>query len=203
VRFLYIAVAAALLGPIGVVRADECMVAIDESACPDDGDPCTLDRCAGGICTHVDVPNRSTCDPVIASYLHTVGLDTLVGELETQLATMTLPDTARGLLAAALDATTGALVRAADALAGRIVMPEPAPGETLAQARARAAFGIARGVPPRVRSVVRVLRFPAVRAAGGSATVDLAQRARFLYRSSNQLKRELRALQRVSGVFAR
>jgi hypothetical protein len=32
---------------------------------------------------------------------------------------------------------------------------------------------------------------------------DLVRRARFLYRSTNQLKRELRRLQRVLGVFAR
>ena len=97
-RFLYIAVAAALLSPIGLgaARADDaCMGAIDGSTCPEDGDPCTIDRCASGSCTHVAVPDRSTCDPVLGAYQHTVGLDTLVGELQTQLAAMTLPETGR------------------------------------------------------------------------------------------------------------
>jgi hypothetical protein len=57
--------------------------------------------------------------------------------------------------------------------------------------------------PPRVRGVMKVLAVPGVRAAGGTDVVLLARRVRFLYRSANQLKRELRRLQRVSGVFAR
>jgi hypothetical protein len=50
---------------------------------------------------------------------------------------------------------------------------------------------------------MKVLAVPGVRAAGGTDLVYLARRVRFLYRSMNQLKRELRRLQRVYGVFVR
>jgi hypothetical protein len=56
-------------------------------------------------------------------------------------------------------------------------------------------------MPPRIRGVSRLLAVPAVRAAIGAPVGDLARRVRFLYRSTNQLKRELRRLQRVSGTF--
>ena len=100
----------------------------------------------------------------------------------------------------ALTLAESVLARASDALAGRLVIPPPAAGETLAQARARAAFGIVRDGPARVRAGTK-----AVHAAPGQALIagDLARRMRFLYRSLTMLKRELRRLQRVSGVLAR
>ncbi len=205
-RFLYIALAAALLGgpaaPVARAQVD-CSVASPGTLCEDDADPCTTDTCAGGVCTHVDVPNRTTCDPVIDAYRRTLGLADLLDELTADLAGMALPDTARVLVVSALDMTRADLARASDALAGRLAIPPPAPGETIAQARARSAFGIVRGMPPRVRSVVRVLAVPAVRSVGGPGVLDAARRVRFLYRSTNQLKRELRRLQIVTGVFSR
>jgi len=206
VRFLYIALAAALLGPptTGTGAADDtCLTAPAGTPCEDDDDPCTVDQCAAGTCGHVDVPNRSTCEPLIDAYRRTLGLSQLVNDLRAQFTTTALPETALVLVTDALAAVTGDLVRSSDALAGRIAVPPPAAGETLAQARARAAFGIARVTPPRIRGIVKVLAVPSVRAASGPNIVYLARRARFLYRSTNQLKRELRRLQRVSGVFAR
>lgn len=205
-RFLYIAIAAALLGPaaIAIHAADEgCLDAPEGTLCADDGDPCTVDECAGSACTHFDVPNRGTCEPLVDAYRRTLGLGELVVELRGQLEAVSLPETARLLVANALDAAATDLSRASEALAGRIAIPPPAAGETLAQARARAAFGITRATPPRVRGVVKVLAVPGVRASGGPNVAYLARRTRFLYRSTNQLKRELRRLQRVSGVFAR
>ena len=204
-RFLYIVFAAALLGfSATAIRADEaCIAAADGVPCPDDDDPCTVDQCAGGSCAHVDVPNRYTCEPLVDAYRRTLGLLQLVNAVREEFATIALPETAMVLVSDALAATAGDLARSSDALAGRIAVPPPAAGETLAQARSRAAFGIARGTPPRIRGVVKVLHVPAVRAAGGSTTVSLARRVRFLYRSANQLRRELRRLQRVSGVFTR
>ena len=67
----------------------------------------------------------------------------------------------------------------------------------------RSAFGITRVTPPRIRGVMKVLAVPGVRTAGGTDAFYLARRVRFLYRSTNQLKLELRRLQRVSGTFAR
>ena len=206
VRFLYIALAAALLGPptTGTGAADDtCLTAPAGTPCEDDDDPCTVDQCAAGTCGHVDVPNRSTCEPLVDAYRRTLGLSQLLHDLRGQFTTITLPETAFVLVTDALAAATGDLLRSSDALAGRIAVPPPAAGETLAQARARAAFGIARGTPPRILGILKVLRVPAVRAAGGPNVVDLARRTRFLYRSTNQLRRELRRLQRVSGVFAR
>lgn len=206
-RFLYIALAAALLGsaqPRIVVAADDpCPASPDATACPDDDDPCTVDACAGGVCQHVDVPNRSSCDPLIATYHEASGLATLVDELHDAVVAASLPLTAHVLLTNALQATEASLVRTADALAGRIPLPPPTGSDTIAQARSRAAFGIARATPARVRSVLRLLAVPSVRAASGASIDDLARRARFLYRNTSQLKRDLRRLQRVSGTFAR
>jgi len=179
------------------------MAAADGTPCPDDEDPCTVDACAGGGCQHTDVPDRTTCEPVVDAYQRTVGLRGQVDELVAGLAAVTLPDPARVLVDDALAGTIGDLARTADALAGRITIPPPAPGETLAQARARAAFGIARAAPPRLRSVIQMLAVPVVRGTAGPDIVELARRTRFLYRGTNQLKRVLRRLQRVSGVFSR
>jgi len=206
VRFLYIALAAALIGaPVGTAVAadDACLSVANGTLCPDDGDPCTTDQCVDETCTHVDVPSRTTCDPVVDAYRRTLGLGVLVVDLRAQFETVPLPDAAHLLVGNALEAAGADLARSSDALAGRIVVPPPAAGETLAQARARAAFGITRVTPPRVRGVMKVLAVPGVRAAGGVDVLYLARRVRFLYRSTNQLKRELRRLQRVSGTFAR
>ena len=205
-RLLYIALAVAVVGalPISKARADDpCTGAIDGATCPDDGVPCTVDRCASGVCTHVDVPNRTTCDPVADAYRQALDLRALVAELAARVSTATVPDTARVLIDDALASTTSDLARSSEVLAGRITIPPPAAGETLAQARARAAFGIARAAPPRLRSVTLMLDVEVVRATAGPAIVDLARRTHFLYRGTNQLKRELRRLQRVSGVFSR
>jgi hypothetical protein len=204
VRLLHIALAAALAGvPAGAVAGadDPCLAAAEGTACADDHDPCTVDRCVGGACVHSDVPSRPTCEPLVDAYLRTLGLGDLVADLRAQLETM--PDSARMLLEDPLDAVAADLVAASDALAGRVEIPAPGAGQTLAQARARVAFEIARQSPPRVRVVLKALANTAVRAAIGPTSVDLARRVRFLYRSTNQFKRELRRLQRVSGAFAR
>jgi hypothetical protein len=207
VRFLYIALAAALLwSPCrpSVSAADDLCASLPAAApCPDDGDPCTVDACADGVCGHIDVADRTNCEPLVPVYNQAVGLGALVAELDAAVATATLPETARILMTNALQATAASLTRTSDALSGRIAIPEPAAGETITQARSRAAFGIARATPTRVRSVMRLLAVPSVRAASGSSIDDLARRARFLYRNTNLLKRDLRSLQRVSGVFAR
>jgi hypothetical protein len=204
VRFLYIALLPALLAATAATAADEaCLEASNGAACPDDDDPCTIDQCAEQTCRHVDVPNRITCEPLLDAYRWTLGLQDLVDELSAALATTSLPSTARLLVDDAIAGAALDLVRTSEVLAGRIAVPPPIAGETIAQARARSAFGIVRATPPRVRAVIRILAVPAVRAAAGPVTVDLARRVRFLYRSTNRLKRELRRLQRVSGVFTR
>jgi hypothetical protein len=204
VRLLYIALAVALVSAAPARADDECTGLAEGALCADDLDPCTTDRCASLVCTHTPVPDRVTCDPIADAYRRTLGLGDILSELVALLASAPLPDVARVVVDDALGAAASDLARASDALAGRLEIPPPAAGQTLAQARARAAFGIARETPPRLRTVSKTLRIPAVRAAlGAEAAVDLARRARFLYRGTNQLKRELRRLQRVSGVFTR
>jgi hypothetical protein len=206
VRWLHIALAAtvAVASASRAVQADDaCLGVPDGAVCLDDDDPCTTDRCAAGACTHADVPNRTTCEPVLDAYRRTLGLGDLVDELAADLATAAMPDATRTVVLNGLAAAATDLGRASDALAGRIEVPPPGAGETLAQARARVAFAVARLIPGNVRPVARALRAPDVRAAIGPPSVDLARRVRFLYRSTNQFKRELRRLQRVSGAFAR
>lgn len=205
-RRLHIAFAVALVlgaGAPHVHAADPCDGVGDGALCPDDLDPCSDDLCAGGVCTHVAVPNRSMCDPVVDAYRRTLGLGDLVGELTALFDAATVPEPTRPFVDAALAGTGADLLRESETLAGRVIIPPPLPGETIAQARARAAFGVARSTPPRVHELLQAIRPPTVRAAVGPGIVDLARRARFLYRSTNKLKRELRRLQRVSGVFTR
>lgn len=206
-RLLYIALAAALVAATGTRPArgeDVCAALAEGTLCTEDGDPCTTDRCAAAVCTHPAVPDRVTCDAVIDAYRRTLGLGDIVVELMELLVPPPLPEAARVAVTDALDGTAADLARTSDALAGRLDIPLPAAGETLAQVRARAAFGILRDAPTRVRAVRATFRTPGTRAAIGTAiALDLARRARFLYRGTNQLKRELRRLQRVSGVFTR
>jgi hypothetical protein len=206
VRRLHIAFAVALLAgacaPCGHA-ADQCDGVEDGTLCPDDLDPCSDDACTAGVCTHVAVPDRGTCDPVIDAYRRTLGLGDLVQELAALFDAAAVPETTRPFVDAALDGTAADLARESETLAGRVTIPPPLAGETLAQSRARAAFGVARATPPRVRDLLRAIRPSTVRVAVGPGIVDLARRARFLYRSTNKLKRELRRLQRVSGVFTR
>lgn len=166
----------------------------DGTLCADDGDPCTTDVCTSGVCVHAGVPNRITCDPVLDAYRRTLGLGALVIEVGGMVGTSLVDEDTKAAVGAALDVVGGDLAVASDALAGRLAIPPPASGETLAQVRARVAWGLLRETPPLVRPVIRAL---------ARSAPDLARRARFLYRSTNQLKRELRRLQRVLGVFAR
>lgn len=205
-RVLHIALGMALAlasasAPAGA--DDTCTTAPEGTACADDHDPCTTDRCVAGVCVHVDVPSRPTCEPLVDSYRRTLGLADLVGEVRAAIEAAPMPDLARAIVRDALDDTLADLGNASDVLAGRVPIPEPDAGRTIAQARARVAFGIARLTPGHVRAAMKALASPGVRVALGPPAADLARRVRFLYRSTNQFKRELRRLQRVSGALAR
>ena len=65
-------------------------------------------------CTHVDVPTRTTCDPVVDAYRRTLGLGVLVVDLRTQFDTLALPDAARVLVGNALDAARADLARSSN-----------------------------------------------------------------------------------------
>jgi len=206
VRSLYIALMTVVAvggAPVRAPAQTPCPASAEGAFCADDEDPCTTDLCADGVCGHVPVPNRVTCDPVLDAYRRTLGLGVLVRDVIQELADAPLAASPRALVDEGLASVATDLDRASDALAGRLAVPPPAAGETLAQSRSRAALGIVRATPLRVRTVLRTVRTPGARAAIGDTAADMARRVRFLYRSTNQLKRELRRLQRVSGVFAR
>jgi hypothetical protein len=139
VRFLYIALAAALIGaPVRTAAAadDACLTAADGTVCPDDEDPCTTDHCIDETCTHVDVPSRTTCDPArrrLPARSGSASWSSTCARSSIQVP----PPGPRPPGRDALGAAAPISPLSSDALAGRIVVPPPA-GETLAQARARA-----------------------------------------------------------------
>jgi hypothetical protein len=194
VRLLHIGLVLTLVAGTVPARAQSSCSTPDGTLCTDDEDPCTTDVCEGGVCVHASVPNRVTCDPVLDAYRRTLGLGALVTELHGMIGTSVMGDDAKAAVGAALDVVGGDLAAASDALAGRLAIPPTASGETVAEVRARVAWGLVRDTPPLVRPVIHTL---------ARSAPDLVRRARFLYRSTNQLKRELRRLQRVLGVFAR
>ncbi|HXJ34012.1 MAG TPA: hypothetical protein VMS22_08205 [Candidatus Eisenbacteria bacterium] len=196
VRSLYLALAIGLAIAGSAARAqgvDPCDLP-DGTMCADDGDPCTTDLCMAGACVHHSVPSRITCEPVLDAYRRAVELGAMVAELQELVATSQLPEGPRVTIMSTLEIVGGDLATTSDALAGRIPLPLPANGSTVAQIRARAGLELVAGTSPLVRPLARALAKP---------VPDLARRARFLYRSTNQLKRELRRIQRVSGVFVR
>ena len=202
-RSLYIALALVLVvgAAAPALGDDPCVGAANGTLCPDDLDPCTVDVCVAGLCTHTPVPDRLTCNGVIDAYRRTLLLGLAVQDLGALLETVAMADPTRAIVGQTLAGIADDLGRASDALAGRLAIAPPGVGETIAQARARAALGLVRATPVRVQTVLRTLTDPGVRAVIGPTSFDLARRTRSLYRGTNQLKRELRRLQRVSGTF--
>jgi hypothetical protein len=201
-HFALVAVVLACLPTPSLRAQDGCAGVTDGVLCTDDGDPCTTDLCAAETCRHDAVPNRITCDPVVDAYRRTLGLRVQAVESTMLAGALPIPDAERVVVTDGLATIETTLIRASDALAGRLPIPPLASGETLAQARARATFGIVRDTPGVAKAALVATRRPAVKALGPLAA-DLARRMRFLYRSLAKLKRELRRLQRVSGVLAR
>jgi len=177
----------------------------DGDACEEDRDPCTDDRCRRGVCTHDDVRNRPSCDPVTGAYSRALDLLDASTALEAAIAaSLTDGGTigARSQLAGGLAGFAGDLEAVVRTLSGRATVDDA--GEAVATGRARAALEIASALPPRVRTMLGVLRSArrAEEVPRGSAR-QLTREVRSLLAGSRALERTLRQIQRVSRLLAR
>jgi len=172
----------------------------DTASCGDDGDPCTVDACAAGSCTHTPVADAATCAPVRPVFQKTLGLAVLarsvMGGMDSPSAHLHLEHAAEEL-----DAAGAVLAGKADAGAAAAA---PGFAPSVAQQRARVAFTRVLHTPAEVRSFLAVLAEAQARAELEAATTRaLRRRGRLLLRGTKTLKGDLRRLQRVSQTFAR
>lgn len=187
--------------PTGAGAATPDCATPDAAVCTEDGDPCTVDHCVAGTCVHDPLPDPAGCEPVLDAYRRTLGLGGFVADFTTRVDAAGLADGIRFVADGALGDVAGDLAAASSLLAGRTPAATVG-GQTTAQVRAGAASAVLAATSDRVRTLQEAIT-SARPTLERPVAVDLARRARFLYRSVGQLKRELRRLQRVSGVFVR
>jgi hypothetical protein len=191
--------------------------ALDLTACTEDDNPCTVDRCRGGACAHDAVDDPSGCLPLVPSYHLAVSLRAGVDRLLNYLGKANVGgDTsdrlngALGVIASDLDATI--LV-----LAGRDARPVPSALSsalsfrfsrlttvTTAQQRGRVALAWLRGTPGQAQ------RFLAAVSSGRRhhdvdppTASELRRNGRILLADTKTLKRDVKNLQRTFSVFQR
>ena len=189
----------------------------ESTACSEDQNPCTVDQCRAGACTHDPVDDPSGCSPVVPSYRR--ALDLRAG-VERLLAYMSDEAQVSGDTGSRLDddlaAVAADLDGAAAILAGR--MPEtgqpqglvrpgrgvPLAADTIAQQRGRVALLWLRGAPAHVQDFLG--RLSSGRRHGDvapDAARELRRNGRILLVGTKNLKRDVKNLQRTFSVFQR
>jgi hypothetical protein len=188
--------------------------ALDLTACTEDDNPCTVDRCRGGACAHDAVNDPSGCLPLVPSYHLAVslraGVDRLLnylGEVDVGGDTSDRLTNALGVIASDLDATilvlagrdAGAAPSAlSSALSFRLTTV------TTAQQRGRVALAWLRGTPGQAQKFLA-----AVSSGRRHHDVDpptaseLRRNGRILLADTKTLKRDVKNLQRTFSVFQR
>ncbi len=171
------------------------------AACAEDGDPCTFDSCANGVCAHTPEPDAAACTPVQAPFRQAIGLQNLTQGLAASLAPADSATVAP--LLQRLTAIEDAFASAAEALAdGTNPLPAVAGGmqaspDISVADRAHIAFTMVLRTPRQVSQFLQLLAEARVRAAvGPPAARSLRQRAHVLLRSTRHFRR---ALKRVAG----
>jgi hypothetical protein len=186
------------------------------SACSEDQNPCTVDQCHAGTCTHDPVDDPTGCSPVVPSYQHAIELRAGVERLlvymddEVQVGGNTSGrlDDDLAAVAADLDGTASVLAgRTPDS--GQPQAARPIPGfrlaaDTIAEQRGRVALLWVRAAP------AHVLDFLAAVSSGrrhGDVTPDAARElrrnGRILLAGTKALKRDVKNLQKTFSVFQR
>jgi len=189
----------------------------ESTACSEDQNPCTVDQCRAGACTHDPVDDPSGCSPVVPSYRR--ALDLRAG-VERLLAYMSDEAQVSGDTGSRLDGDLAAVAAdldgAAAILAGR--MPEtgqpqglvrpgrgvPLAADTIAQQRGRVALLWLRGAPGHVQDFLG--RLSSGRRHGDvapDAARELRRNGRILLVGTKNLKRDVKNLQRTFSVFQR
>lgn len=178
--------------------------------CAEDGDPCSDDRCRGGLCDHQLISQHVTCAPVENAFRRALALlaltRSLAGSMEiagaTQLTTAERLTAPLSRLDQELDATL-------DTLSGRTTIPilvsrSTGLPETPAQARARAALLLVGRMPLEARSFLQALNLaPRDQGVDKDELQAFTDQGRALRRGVKRLKIELKRLQRSRLQFVK
>jgi hypothetical protein len=169
--------------------------------CSEDADPCTVDVCRAGACSHETTVDAESCFPLQDVFRRAIALGTLTRELTDMLAGVA-PDRFASALAA-LDRVQSDLDAAVAVLAGRETLETAAAGDgsTLAgmdpSERAHIAFTTVLRTPQQVSLFLQSLAQARARAALGRPTAGrVRRRGRLLLRTTRALRWDLRSLQR-------
>lgn len=180
----------------------------DGGACDEDGDPCTDDRCTRGVCQHPNVADRRTCEPVGGVYGRALAVVDGVAAVRAAVAADVRdgagrpPDDVRVELDQRLAGMADAAGTVVAILSGRL--PAAPTGITVADRRARAALPIARALSADARATLAAVRDG--RRTGAltpEAGASLRGTVRGLRAQTRTLTRDLRALRRLTRLFAR
>jgi hypothetical protein len=183
-------------GMVPAARAETCTPTTpDGTACEDDLQPCTDDRCDDGVCEHERVGLYDACAPVLTPFRRVLVLTTFTATFTSRVAE--LPIDQRDALVGDLTALTAQLAALQRTLGGLV----DAAGDT-AQSRAKAAFAdveeavrLATAVRNGVRSATRSSQLAPTTAA------ELQRSSADLARGAKDVKRDLSRLRKVSQVF--
>jgi hypothetical protein len=198
---MLIAAGASLASP---ARAQTCTPTTpDGTACDDDLDPCTDDRCDDGVCEHQPVGFAEACVPVLVPFQRLLVLAPFTARLTTQVGALEVGDPPaftsgqRAALVTDLTALSTQLERVRVTLAGL----DETVGDT-AQSRATAALPDAEEAL-RLAALVRALVRAAIRVDQLAAPTasELERSTADLVRGTKAVKRDLIRLRKVSQVF--
>lgn len=190
---------------------------LELTACSEDQNPCTVDRCRAGACAHDAVDDPSGCSPVVPSYHHAIDLRAGVDRL---LAYMNDEAQVGGDTGSRLDDDLGAVAADLDGVASVLAGRTPDSGQpqglvrpiggvrlavdTIAQERGRVALLYARAAPAHVLDFLG--RLSSGRRHGDvtpDAARELRRNGRILLTGTKALKRDVKNLQRTFSVFQR
>jgi hypothetical protein len=190
---------------------------LELTACSEDQNPCTVDRCRAGACAHDAVDDPSGCSPVVPSYHHAIDLRAGVERL---LAYMDDEAQVGGDTGSRLDDDLGAVAADLDGVASVLAGRTPDSGQaqglfrpiggvrlavdTIAQERGRLALLYVRAAPAHVLDFLG--RISSGRRHGDltpDAARELRRNGRILLTGTKALKRDVKNLQRTFSVFQR
>jgi hypothetical protein len=177
--------------------------------CAEDGDPCSDDRCRGGVCDHQLITQHVTCSPVENAFRRALALLALTRSLSATMQVAGTPQqVTRDRLTAPLLRLDQVLDAALETLSGRTTVPilvSRATGlpETPAQARARAALLLVGRMPLEARSFLQTLAAARSQGFDKDEVHALMDQGRALRRGVKRLKVELKRLRRSRLQFVK
>ena len=186
---------------------------LDSTICSEDDNPCTVDLCRSGACTHEAVVDPSGCTPLVPSYHLAVSLRAGIDRLLNYLDQIDVGgDTSDkltndlNLIAQDLDATILVLAgrQVGPASAGLSIRLTRLTTTTTAQERGRVAMTRLKGTPAHAQKFLAdVSRGRRHHDVDPPTASELRRNGRILLADTKTLKRDVMNLQRTFSVFQR